>query len=65
MVIPICYAVLLPSTWLRPGRGITPYYSLYGEAPPERGTVFSLQVYKGAGISQAEVYERVVVLKGP
>ena len=31
----------------------TPYNGLYGEAPPERGTLFRLQVYKGAGISQS------------
>ena len=37
----------------------TPYNGLYGEAPPERGTFFRLQVYERAGISQAEVYERV------
>lgn len=33
-------------------RGGTPYNGLYGEAPPERGTFFSLQVYKRVGISQ-------------
>ena len=26
--------------------GGTPYNGLYGEAPPERGTFFRLQVYK-------------------
>ena len=40
-------------------RGGTPYNGLYGEAPPERGTFFRLQVYKGVGISQVEVYKRV------
>ena len=39
--------------------GGTPYNGLYGEAPPERGTFFRLQVYKRVGISRAEVYERV------
>ena len=34
------------------GGGGTPYNGLYGEAPPERGTFFSLQVYKRVGISQ-------------
>ena len=34
-------------------RGGTPYNGLYGEAPPERVTFFSLQVYKRVGISQA------------
>ena len=41
------------------GGGGTPYNGLYGEAPPERGTFFRLQVYKRVGISQAEVYKRV------
>ena len=40
-------------------RGGTPYSGLYGEAPPERGTFFRLQVYKRVGISQVEVYKRV------
>ena len=39
--------------------GGTPYNGLYGEAPPERGTFFMLQVYKRVGISQIEVYKRV------
>ena len=41
------------------GGGGTPYNGLYGEAPPERGTFFRLQVYKRVGVSQVEVYERV------
>ena len=41
-----------------PGGG-TPYNGLYGEAPPERGTFFRLQVEKRVGISQVEVYKRV------
>jgi len=36
-----------------------PYNGLYGEALPERGTFFRLQVYKRVGISRAEVYEKV------
>ena len=43
---------------LCPPRGGTPYNGLYGEAPPERGTFFMLQVYEREGISRAEVYER-------
>ena len=39
--------------------GGTPYNGLYGEAPPERGTFFRLQVYERVGISQVEVYKRV------
>ena len=34
-----------------PGGGGTPYNGLYGEAPPERGPFFRLQVYKKVGIS--------------
>ena len=46
---------------LREGLGTTgtPYNGLYREAPPERGSIFTLQVYKGVGISQVEVYKRV------
>ena len=40
-------------------RGGTSYNGLYGEAPPERGTFFTLQVYERVGISRVEVYERV------
>ena len=32
--------------------GGTPYNGLYGEAQPERVTLFGLQVYKRVGISQ-------------
>ena len=41
--------------------GGTAYNGLYGEAPPERGTFFRLQVYmyKRVGVSQVEVYIRV------
>ena len=35
-----------------PGGVGTPFNGLYGEAPPERGTFFRLQVYKRVGISQ-------------
>ena len=41
------------------GGGGSPYIGLYGEAPPERGTFFRLQVYKRVGNSQVEVYKRV------
>ena len=33
--------------------------ALYGEAPPERGTFFRLQVYERVEISLVELYERV------
>ena len=39
------------------GGGI-PYNSLYGEAPPKRGTLFRLQVYNRVRISQDDVYKR-------
>ena len=41
------------------GGGSTPYNGQYGEAPPERGTFFRLQVYKRVDISLVELYERV------
>ena len=39
-----------------PRRG-TPNDGLYGEAPPEWGTFFRLQVYERGEISQVEVYK--------
>ena len=33
--------------------------ALYGEAPPERGTFFRLQVYERVEISLVELYERL------
>ena len=41
------------------GGGGTPYNGLYGEAPPERGTFFRLEVCERVGISQVQVWERV------
>ena len=41
------------------GRGGTSYNGLYGEAPPERVTFFTLQVYERVGISRVVVYETV------
>ena len=38
------------------GGGGTPYDGLYGEALPERGIFFRLQVYERVGILLAEVY---------
>ena len=40
-------------------KGCTRYNGLYGEAAPERGTFFSLQVYERVMISQFEVYKTV------
>ena len=44
------------------GVGETPYNGLYGEAPPERGIFFRLQVYERVGISLDEVYKRASAL---
>ena len=44
------------------GVGGTPYDGLYGEAPPERGIFFRLQVYERVRISLDEVYERASAL---
>ena len=41
------------------GGGGTPFNGLYGEAPPQRGTFFMLQVYEKVGISRNKVFERV------
>ena len=41
------------------GGGVLPITCPYGEAPPERGTFFRLQVYKRVGIVLVEVYKRV------
>ena len=41
----------------RGGGGGIPHDGLYGEAPPEVGTFFSLRLYNRVGISQVEVYE--------
>ena len=41
-----------------PPRGGTPYNGLYGEAPPEMGTLFKLAVYKRVGISRVGVQKR-------
>ena len=40
------------------GVGVTPYYGLYGEILPARGTFFRLEVYKRVGISRAEGKKR-------
>ena len=39
--------------------GGTLYNGLYGEAPPERGIFFRLQLYEREGILLTEVYKRV------
>ena len=47
------------ATWNNDHPGATPFNGLYGEAPPERGTFFRLQVYEREGISFLEVYEMI------
>ena len=54
--------VLLPQLGigLIPGGGeVLPITGPYGEASPERGTFFRLQVYERKGILLVEVYKRV------
>ena len=36
----------------------TSYNGLHGDAPPERGTFFRLEVYERVGISRVEVYKK-------
>ena len=45
--------------WFTSLPGGISYNGLYGEAPPERSTVFRLKVFKRVGVSHVEVYERV------
>ena len=46
-------------SWVpKPGFNLHPV-ALYGEAPPEKGTFFRLQVHQRVGISLNEVYESV------
>ena len=40
------------------GGGVTAYDGPYGEAPPERGIFFRLQVYERVGISLVELCKR-------
>ena len=50
---------VVPPGWGR-GDGCTPYDGLHGEALPESGTFFRLQVYERAEILLVDVYRRVV-----
>ena len=53
------FTSLVGSSYKLPGRGGgTPYDGLYGQAPPERGIFFKLQVYERGEISLGEVYKR-------
>ena len=51
-------AVIQKESTSRVWGGSTPYDGLYGEAPPERGTFFRLQVYERVGKSVLWVCER-------
>ena len=55
------FTSLIGSSYQLPrGRGgNNAYDSLYGQAPPERGILFRLQVYERGGISLGEVYKRL------
>ena len=53
-IVFVCISVGFPR-----GPGGTPYNGQFWEAPPERGTFFTLQVYEGVGIPRVEVYEGV------
>ena len=41
-------------------RGGTTYNGLYGESPPERGTIFRFQLYEKTGIPLVEVFKKSV-----
>ena len=47
-----------PHDYFPPWEVGTTYNGLYREAPPKRGTFFSLQVYEWVGISLVELYQR-------
>ena len=54
----VCVSVfkyLVPGPVLIPGGWGTPYNGLFGEAPPKRGTLFKLEVYKRVRISRVGV----------
>ena len=53
------HIIKLPCSAPGGGNGGTHYDDLYGEALPERGTFFRLQVYERVRILLVEVYERV------
>lgn len=52
----LAWKVLKKKTRTAGGGGGTLYNDLYGEAPPERGSFFGLQIYERVGISLVEVY---------
>ena len=60
----MAFIVNFISNWVNfPGEGgrysLRMAYTLYGEAPPERGIFLRLQVYQRVGISLIEVHKKV------
>ena len=43
--------LLVCGKWVNSPEGHTPYNGLYGEAPPEKDTFFTLQVHERVGKS--------------
>ena len=54
----IWYVNSIGSSYEARGEGDTPNNGLYGEAPPERGSFFKLQVYERVGKSVICVCEK-------
>ena len=54
----VSFTSLVGSSYQLPG-GDNAYDGLYGQAPPEKGTFFRLQVYERGGISLGEVHKRL------
>ena len=56
----VSFTSLVGSLYQLPGGGgDNAYDGLYGQAPPERGIFFRLQVYERGGISLGEVHKRL------
>ena len=55
----VSFGAVSSSSYSPPSGGGTPYTGLYREAPPERGAVFKLAVYKRVGKIAISLYERV------
>ena len=53
------FTSLVGSSYQLPGGGDNACDGLYGQAPPERGIFFRLQVYERGGISLGEVHKRL------
>ena len=59
-IIPFFFSFLgdFDMLYISRGGGVLPIMAYFGEAPPERGTFFTFQVYERVGISRVEVYVR-------